>query len=120
MIKYAELTTKKAKIARIREQLETNDRWLIRGLVAVYNHQTASEQQAGDTAIHNGVGFTGTDGGFLSSIAERVIKAGAHKAAIDATQPFDISYYLTVNQVRETRRRMVKYATQLHSYTKKD
>lgn len=39
-------------------------------LLIVYANQTASEQAAGQTVVHNGKGFNGKDAGFLSSLAQ--------------------------------------------------
>ncbi len=73
-MKYAELTTKKSKIAFIRERLQCDAAWAIRGLVKVYDYQTESEKNIGTTTDNNGVGFSGIDGDILSSFAEQVKK----------------------------------------------
>ncbi len=69
---YATFTTKKARIAFLREMLACEVRWAIKGLVTIYKYQTDDEQRVGDTCEHNGVGFTGADGEILSSFAEQV------------------------------------------------
>lgn len=71
---YSELTTKKSRISFLREMLASEIRWAVKGLVTIYEYQTADEQSCGDTREHNGVGFTGTDGEILSSFAEQVNK----------------------------------------------
>ncbi len=71
---YSELTTKKSRINFLREMLASEIRWAIKGLVTIYEYQTASEQECGHTSDHNGVGFTGADGEILSSFAEQVNK----------------------------------------------
>lgn len=72
MSAYAELTTKKSRIAYLREMLASELRWALKGLTTIYEYQTADEQRIGDTAEHNGVGFTGADGEILSSFAKQV------------------------------------------------
>ena len=69
---YSELTTKKSRIAFLREMLACEMRWAIKGLVTIYKYQTDEEQSCGDTREHNGVGFTGADGEILSSFAQQV------------------------------------------------
>ncbi len=69
---YSELTTKKSRIAFLREMLACEVRWAVKGLVTIYEYQTADEQSCGDTREHNNVGFTGADGYILSSFAEQV------------------------------------------------
>lgn len=71
-MKYAELTTKKARIAFIREMVATNEAWAVRALVRIYANQTAGEQSIGSTVEHNGVGFSGADSEILSSFASQV------------------------------------------------
>ena len=72
MSAYSEPTTEKSRIAFLKEMLASELRWAIKGLVTIYEYQTADEQSCGDTREHNGVGFTGTDGEILSSFAEQV------------------------------------------------
>lgn len=94
---YASLKTIKAKEQFIREQLKTNDNWVMRGLIAVWNKQTEDEKQVKDTVHHNGVGFNGRDAQFLSSLAERANRDGS----------------LSFNQMKAARKCMLKYAGQL-------
>lgn len=53
----------------IKSKLATDAAWALRALVRVYECQTATEQCVGKTNELNGVGFSGTDGEFLSSLA---------------------------------------------------
>ncbi len=71
-MKYADCKTKIAKTQFIRDNLERDVNWCLRGLVRIYEYQTAEEQATGDTREFNGVGFTGTDGVILSSFADQV------------------------------------------------
>jgi len=45
----------------IKEKILTDDRWLERGILAVYRLQTADEQNTETTSEHNGVGFNAFD-----------------------------------------------------------
>ena len=65
--------------------------------LAIYGAQTADEQRSGGTYYQNGVGFTGADGGFGSSIARQINEKGS----------------LTEKQVAALRRMMPKYWRQL-------
>lgn len=95
--KFDEVTTKSGQVAFIKEKLATDMDWLKRGVLAVYALQTAQEQSAQGTVEQNGVGFSGADGEFLSSIAEQLKKG----------RP------LSAKQLPWVRKKMVKYAGQL-------
>lgn len=58
---------------RMHEALDKSAVFVERALLALYERQTADEQQIGATSHHNAVGFGGADAEFLSSVAERVI-----------------------------------------------
>lgn len=59
--------------AYIQEKLATDNQWLRRAVVAIYNLQTSDEQISGLTKHHNGVGFNGLDSGIMTNIANRII-----------------------------------------------
>ncbi len=82
---------------QIKENILTKDAWTLRALLAIYERQTASEQAAGQTIEHNGVGFTGPDAEILSSIADFYSRRG----------------FVTERQMGVVRRRIGKYAGQL-------
>lgn len=82
---------------QIREKLKTDDRWLIRGLMAIYAGQTQEEKSIGATKEDNGIGFNGCDAEILTSFAQGFIMYGR----------------LTPKQLAITRNKMVKYAGQL-------
>jgi hypothetical protein len=82
---------------QIRQNVTTDDAWATRALLAIYAHQTAYEQSAGATTEDNGVGFSGTDAEFLSSVASQA-KRGRQ---------------LSEKQMVYVRKRMGKYANQL-------
>ena len=57
--------------------LITNDRAVERALVVLHDRQTESEKDSRQTTQNNGVGFSGLDAEFFSSLAERVKKGWA-------------------------------------------
>ena len=97
MTKYADLKTKKDKIAFIKEQVSFNPKWATRALMTIYEYQTADEQASGYTRNWNHVGFNGVDSEILSSFAEQVNKGRT----------------LSPKQMAVVFRKMPKYAKQL-------
>lgn len=81
----------------IRKNMAENDKWLYRGLSAIYARQTADEQETHSTNHENGMGFNGVDAEFLSSLAQQVETIG----------------WLTPKQREHARKKMNKYAGQL-------
>lgn len=77
--------------------VQTNDKVLYGALKRLYECQTADEQASGETRIHNGVGFNGSDARILSSMAEFLQRAG----------------FLTSKQKVIVRKKLVKYNKQL-------
>ena len=71
---YEDLKFKKDKIAFIRERVGTDQRWAIKGLLRIFEYQTANEQATESTNEENGVGFTGVDAEILSSFAKQINK----------------------------------------------
>jgi hypothetical protein len=55
----------------IKTKLSTDKNWALRALVRVYECQTANEQMSETTNENNGVGFTGADAEFLTSLAKQ-------------------------------------------------
>lgn len=88
--------------AEIKLKLLTDDRWLYRGILAIYELQTPTERDAQDTIENNGVGFNGVDARKLSAFAEDIKKYG---------DLFD--WKKTV-----ARKKMLKYAGQLAKLAK--
>lgn len=66
-----------AKKAEIQGLLERNPRAVARALVVIYEFQTADEQATSTTSHANGVGFSGRDAEFGSSLAQKVLKGWA-------------------------------------------
>lgn len=92
----------------IRHNLERSDKWLVRGLLAIYARQTADERMAGSTHHDNGRGFTGSDARILASLAKQV-------EMWQLTPPSGRQYAspLSPKQLAIVRVRMAKYARQL-------
>jgi hypothetical protein len=88
---------KKWNVEVIREKIATDNRWLLRGLLAIHSYQTTDEKSCKQAIHHNKCGFNKADAGLLSSYAE-VLKSGGT---------------FTDGMLTTARRRMTKYATQL-------
>lgn len=84
-------------VEQIRNKLATDNRWLARGILAIYARQTEEEKAIAATLSSNGIGFNGCDSFILSSFAEQ-LKAGRT---------------LSTKQVVIARKKMLKYAGQL-------
>ena len=65
------MTEQKITKDYIRQMVTTNDQWATRAIIALYQCQTDDEQMAEVTKHTNGVGFSGVDAGFLSSLAKQ-------------------------------------------------
>lgn len=88
----------------IREKMATDDRWLIRGMMAIYSKQTDNEKRVQETRELNGVGLNGVDGQIMSSIAEF----------------YSNRNYITPKQAVIVRKKMMKYAGQLARIANKE
>ena len=70
--------TKKNINLFVRQQLSSSPACALKALVRIFQeNQTASEQSLEATTEDNGIGFTGTDGQFLSSLAKQFLKRGS-------------------------------------------
>lgn len=86
------------KAAEIREKiLNDHPQWAFRALVAIYRRQTADEQSSGHTVHSNGVGFSGADAEFGSSLAVQIMQGRS----------------LSMRQIAYARKIAAKYAKQL-------
>lgn len=81
----------------IKQLVQTNDTVLYKGLLKLYECQTADEQAEGDTKEHNGIGFNGVDAPILTSFSEFLNRTG----------------FLTPKQRSLARKKLVKYTGQL-------
>jgi len=102
MATFTELTTKKDRTAYIRTMLATDARWALKALVRIYENQTEDEKVSEDTKYNNGVGFTGADGNYMTSLAKQYIAKGS----------------LSPNQMQRVFKNMPKYARQLERISK--
>ncbi len=69
--------TQKQITAYVRQQLSTNPVWAVKALVRIFQENQTSDEQSSESTTHdNGIGFTGTDANFLSSLAKAQLKYG--------------------------------------------
>lgn len=87
----------------IQEGLRTNDHWVVRGILAIYDYQTEDEKNIEDTKHNNGVGFNGVDGHILSSFACQIKRWDKSKFRTP----------LSPKQMTLARKKIMKYAGQL-------
>lgn len=92
------------KKEEIAEKIQTNDEWLCRGIIAIYNKQTPSEKSCRYTNDFNGVGFNSFDSKFLSDMALLLIEGRK----------------LSYKQLIASRKKMVKYSGQLCKIANKE
>lgn len=84
-------------VNEIKNLLETNNTFLARAIVKIYERQTIDEQQTDSTGHNNGIGFNGIDAFILSKFA---------KFYMDRK-------FLSPKQITIARKKMMKYAKQL-------
>ena len=89
--------TKKMIVSHVKNKLSTDAAWATKGVLRIYEYQTAAEQTTEATNEDNGVGFTGVDAKLMSSFAKQIL-AGRNLAA---------------KQMAILHRSMPKYANQL-------
>ena len=68
------MITKQTIADYVKHMLATNEKWAIRGMLKIYDRQTNDEQQSQATSHNNSVGFSGVDGGILSSFSTYYLK----------------------------------------------
>ena len=95
----------------IREKLVSDDRWLVRGILAIYARQTSDERSNQTTVYQNGIGFNGRDAAILSSFAKQILAWEATPVE-DRRYSFPLSTHVK-GQLPLARRMMLKYAGQL-------
>lgn len=111
-MKLADCKTKVAKIDFIKAQVQSDDRWMLRGLLAIYQFQTEHEKQANTTEQHNGVGFSGIDGEIMTSMANQAIKKGVEQT-LRTSQQIYAEKFFSAKQIAILKQKMPKYARQL-------
>ena len=90
-------TSKDSLIKALKEQLFTNEKRAIEGLLRIYSFQTSEEKCEGYTKEFNGMGFSSIDSDILSSFAEQYITKG----------------WLSPKQMNVIKKHIPKYASQL-------
>ena len=91
------MNNKELTKAYIKKMVTTDRSWTERAVVAIYERQTADEQQDGATRHNNKVGFSGPDAYILSEFA-RWLNSGKH---------------ISQKQLALAQKRIGKYAGQL-------
>ena len=81
----------------IKNLLSSNDVAVIKGLIRIYELQTSDEQLMEGTIDNNGVGFSGFDGDFMTSVAKWFLKHG----------------FVSEGQFVHVKKKMMRYAGQL-------
>ena len=81
----------------IKQILAGSDLAVMKGFIRIWQLQTESEKATESTMVHNGVGFSGYDGTWMTSIGNNVIKYGQ----------------ITEGQLNAVKKMMHKYAGQL-------
>lgn len=99
----ADITTKKDRVQWVRDRIADNVAMAYDVLITIYEMQTAEEQASEMTIEHNGVGFSGTDAEFLSSLAAQLLKKRAK---------FGNKAYLSAKQTACVQKIVTKYAAQ--------
>jgi hypothetical protein len=87
----------------IRENLESDDVWVTKGVVAIFNKQTEDEQDCEQTKHINGIGYNGIDSLIMSSFAKQ----------INNFRPGKFKSPLSAKQMRIARKKILKYSGQL-------
>ena len=84
-------------LEEIRHKIATNDTWLCRGIIAIYQQQTMDEKRNRTTSEPNGFGFNLKDSFIMSTLAEQLLRGNT----------------LSEEQRHVARLRLSKYARQL-------
>lgn len=74
---------------QIKKNLQTNQRWLERAIVVLYDYQTSDEQHAEETKHRNDVGFNSADARKLSYYAQW-LKSGKHLSGNHLQKAFKV------------------------------
>lgn len=81
----------------IKFKLSSDERWIKKGLLLLFDHQTNEEQRCETTNKTNGVGFTSSDAKLLSSFSKQL-----HRGKT-----------LSLNQIRFAKKKLPKYWRQI-------
>jgi len=89
----------------IKNKLANDNTWLERGVLAIWKRQTQDEKIATCTKYHNGIGFNGVDGTFMTSLGNQINRKSQSGVKIGTC--------LSPKQITIARKKMQKYAGQL-------
>jgi hypothetical protein len=89
--------TKKERQLKIKQLIATNDKAVVRAVIAIYRRQTENERVLGNTVVQNNIGFCGNDAPIMSMYARQIIDHGG----------------LSKEQIKYARTRMIRYSRQL-------
>lgn len=95
--------------------LKTSDTAIIRGVIAIFNKQTASEKEANATIVHNHVGFSGGDGMIGTFHGNYISKWGIEREYVKEKI---LPYWKQINA--KGKMRIEKYAGQLAKIANKE
>ena len=108
-IKATALTSLTKASVMIKENIESGPwQWPVRAMLAIYEKQTATEQETATTKESNGIGFNGLDAEILSSFSKQVQR---WEGTPEPLRRFPVP--LSEKQLNLARKKMAKYAGQL-------
>lgn len=81
----------------IKHLIKTNDNFVIKSLIRLYNYQTEDEKNTGETENNNNVGFNGYDAKPLTDLVNQIVKFK----------------FVTFGQVAFIRNKLYKYSNQI-------
>jgi len=84
-------------VEEIKNLLQTNDKFICKATVKLFEKQTEEEKATDHTGVSNGVGFNGTDAFIMSKFAKFYMERG----------------FLSPKQLAIAKRKIQKYAKQL-------
>lgn len=69
--------SKESLVQALKRQISSNPKQANKALITIYGNQTTSEQNTEQTIEYNGIGFSGKDAKFLTSLAKNLMKYGS-------------------------------------------
>lgn len=98
--------------AEIKARLESDDRWLMVGMLTIFKYQTASEKSAQHTHEKNDVGFNAADGKRLTRMCTWLLRQTTEHR-LRQTPNARLEDYFDEWACDIIRKRVPKYARQL-------
>lgn len=69
--------TKKDTLSFVKTKLASDPVWAVKALVRIYQENQTNDEQVSQSTTHdNGIGFSGCDAQFLSSLAQNYLRYG--------------------------------------------